>query len=68
MANTGRRNTNNSQFFITVAPCSHLDRKNVAVGKVIKGFETVKYISKQPTENDRPKHVSIFGIFEKKIA
>uniref|UniRef100_A0A2S2PAY3 peptidylprolyl isomerase n=1 Tax=Schizaphis graminum TaxID=13262 RepID=A0A2S2PAY3_SCHGA len=54
MANTGHKNTNNSQFFITTAPCSHLDGKNVVFGKVIKGFRVVQTISTTSTNNDIP--------------
>jgi len=58
MANTGHKNTNNSQFFITTAPCSHLDGKNVVFGKVIKGFCVVQTISTTTTNNDIPINVS----------
>lgn len=59
MANTGQKNTNNSQFFITTAPCSHLDGKNVVFGKVKKGFCVVQTISTTTSNNDIPINVSI---------
>eukprot|EP00102_Acyrthosiphon_pisum_P019495 XP_016656705.1 PREDICTED: peptidyl-prolyl cis-trans isomerase slr1251 [Acyrthosiphon pisum] len=58
MANTGNKNTNNSQFFITTAPCSHLDGKNVVFGKVKRGFCVVQTISATATDNDIPINVS----------
>ncbi|XP_050441488.1 peptidyl-prolyl cis-trans isomerase D [Adelges cooleyi] len=54
MANTGKANTNNSQFFITIAPCPHLDGRNVAFGRVIKGFCVVQTVSTTVTKNDVP--------------
>lgn len=58
MANAGKANTNNSQFFITIAPCPHLDGKNVVFGKVKKGLCVVQTISATTTNNDVPIDVS----------
>lgn len=58
MANTGKSNTNNSQFFITTAPSPHLDGKNVVFGKVKKGLSVVQTISVTATKNDIPVNVS----------
>ncbi|KAL3794392.1 hypothetical protein HJC23_012929 [Cyclotella cryptica] len=55
MANRGK-NTNGSQFFITLNKTLHLDGKHVAFGRVVEGMEVVREVGKVETEggNGRP--------------
>ena len=55
MANAGP-NTNNSQFFITFAPCPWLDGKHVVFGRVVEGTALVQQMERVVTgANDKPR-------------
>ena len=53
MANSGK-NTNGSQFYITLANTAHLDNKHVVFGEIVGGLEHLDKMAAVETENDKP--------------
>jgi len=53
MANQGK-DTNGSQFYVTVRELPFLNGKSVIIGRVISGMRTILKLSKVKTQNERP--------------
>ncbi len=54
MANAGR-NTNGSQFFITLGPTKHLDGMHTVFGEVAQGLDVIQAIGNlKKDSNDQP--------------
>lgn len=57
MANSGRKNTNTSQFFITFGAASKLDGKHVVFGKLKAGasFDTLRAVEAVASADGKPR-------------
>jgi len=55
MANRGKPNTNNSQFFINTVKTSWLDGKDIIFGQVLEGNEVITNVERVGTNSGRPK-------------
>merc|ERR1719188_763736 len=54
MANNGK-NTNKSQFFVSLKSCQHLDNKHSVFGRVVGGLKLLDVINARETDSkDRP--------------
>ena len=61
MANLGRPGTNTSQFFITFAPCAHLDYLHPVFGKMLHGGAVLDAI--EATRTEERKNAPLEDIF-----
>mmetsp|Transcript_14228 Transcript_14228/g.23679 ORF Transcript_14228/g.23679 Transcript_14228/m.23679 type:complete len:298 (+) Transcript_14228:85-978(+) len=52
-ANDGAHSSG-SQFFITMGPCEWMNGNFVGIGRVLQGFQTLRNLNIQPTNNQRP--------------
>eukprot|EP00933_Yihiella_yeosuensis_P015058 TRINITY_DN13257_c0_g1_i1.p1 TRINITY_DN13257_c0_g1~~TRINITY_DN13257_c0_g1_i1.p1 ORF type:complete len:477 (-),score=117.59 TRINITY_DN13257_c0_g1_i1:129-1559(-) len=57
MANKGR-NSNGSQFFITLKRAQQLDNKHIAFGQVVEGMDVIRAVSQVPVDRDDKPRVS----------
>lgn len=57
MPNKGKPHTNNSQFYVTTVPCTHLDGTNVVIGQVRKGLKIFSEIQELSRKDDVPEVV-----------
>lgn len=61
MANQGK-DTNGSQFYITLRELPFLDGKSVIIGRVVSGMRSLLKVNKMATRNERPvQDVRIFA-------
>ncbi|EDV96542.1 GH16309 [Drosophila grimshawi] len=54
MANYGKPNTNNSQFFITAVGCENLNGINVVVGRVLRGLGIIAQMEQNCNDEAHP--------------
>jgi cyclophilin family peptidyl-prolyl cis-trans isomerase len=58
MANTGKRDSGGSQFFLTFAPTPHLDGKHTVFGRVVDGIDVLAKLQRcKPGDNAKPDKI-----------
>jgi peptidylprolyl isomerase len=60
MANPAK-DSNGSQFMITLVPCPWLDRKHVVFGRVVEGMEVVREIQRQGSRAGTPQKACVIA-------
>jgi len=45
--------TNNSQFFVTLAPCAWLNGRHVVFGKILEGMQVFRDLESHPREDGK---------------
>ncbi|GAB4818955.1 hypothetical protein N2152v2_006001 [Parachlorella kessleri] len=67
MANSGRKNTNTSQFYFTLAPAPKIDGQQVVFGRVVEGLEILRRIDEEAATAEGQPRVDVIiadcGIF-----
>lgn len=58
MANSGK-NSNTSQFYITMAPMPHLDGMHTVVGRVVEGLDILQRIDDEAATEDGAPRVDV---------
>jgi cyclophilin family peptidyl-prolyl cis-trans isomerase len=67
MANTGRPNSADAEFFITMVPRPSLDGKYTAFGRVVSGMEAVDRLNRTVRMEEDNKEVAIEGVVPDQI-
>ena len=67
MANTGRPNTNSSQFFLTFVPTYHLDGGHTVFGHVVEGIEVLADIQRFNPQDEEAMIPELDKIIEAKV-
>jgi hypothetical protein len=71
MGNSGK-NANSSQFFFTLSACPQLDGKHVVFGRVVSGYEVLKFVEAQSGsasgEPSTPVQITDCGAWQQHIS
>ncbi|KAI9022353.1 cyclophilin-like domain-containing protein [Hyaloraphidium curvatum] len=62
MANSGKPNTNTSQFYLTFGKDERLDGKHVVFGRVVEGIEVLRMIEEEAAKEDGKPPKAVIAI------